>query len=55
MEFTTILNTICGVALGYLGYLVYSEATEKAIRKAADLNTAVITVIDGEVFVEPLK
>ena len=55
MEFTTILNTVCGLALGYLGYLIYSEAMQKAIEEEVNLNTAIITVIDGEVFVEPIK
>lgn len=55
MEFSTILNTVCGLALGYLGYLIYSEAMQEAIEKEANLNTAIITVIDGEVFVEPIK
>lgn len=55
MEFTTIMNTVCGLALGYLGYLIYSEAMQKAIEEEANINTSVITVINGEVFVEPLK
>lgn len=59
MEFASILNTICGVALGYLLYLVYDQAAEIGIRMAdsmtTGINTARITVINGEVFVDPIE
>ena len=55
MRFELILNLVCGLALGYLGFLVYETATEEAIRDAGVINTAVITVVNGEVFVEPIE
>lgn len=48
MEFTTILNTAVGIALGYLGYLVYSEVMEQEAKKI-DNSKAIIK--DGEVHI----
>ena len=56
MEFHTIVLMVCGIAVGYLFYLIYSEACSAAARMHTHLmNTATITVIDGEVYVDPIK
>lgn len=60
MNFETIVLSVCGLALGYLGYLLAGAADEIGIRIAEDIdsrtgiNTATVRMIDGEVFVDPI-
>ena len=41
----TILNTACGLALGYLGYLVYTELVQKDVAKMTEKEKDDIVVI----------
>lgn len=55
MEFTTILNAVCGTALGYLAFLIYQEAIESDMNKYSKIDNSKAYFKDGEVHVVIIK
>lgn len=55
MEFTTILNAVCGTALGYLAFLIYQEAIESDVNKNTKIDNSKAYVENGEVHVVIIK